>query len=59
MAKKTCPACGCVIASGGYETGGVVFCGEDCAKKGASCGCGCGCGGAKKPAAKPQKKSKK
>jgi hypothetical protein len=56
MAKKTCPTCGCVIASGGYETGGVVFCGEDCAKKGASCGCGCG---AKKPAAKPQKKSKK
>ena len=57
MAKKTCPTCGCVIASGGYETGGVVFCGEDCAKKGASCGCGCG--GAKKSEAKPKRKCKK
>ena len=53
MAKKTCPVCGCVIASGGYETGGVVFCGEDCAKKGA---CGCGCGGGKKAEKKPKKK---
>ena len=58
MAKKTCPVCGCVIASGGYETGGVVYCGEDCAKGNVSCDCGCGCGG-KKPAAKPQKKGKK
>ena len=57
MAKKTCPTCGCVIASGGYETGGVVFCGEDCAKKGASCSCGCG--GVKKTAAKPKGKCKK
>jgi hypothetical protein len=57
VVKKTCPTCGCVIASGGYETGGVVFCGEDCAKKGASCGCGCG--GAKKAEAKPKRKCKK
>jgi hypothetical protein len=57
MAKKTCPTCGCVIASGGYETGGLVFCGEDCAKKGASCSCGCG--GAKKAEAKPKGKCKK
>ncbi|MFA5375647.1 MAG: hypothetical protein WC455_07850 [Dehalococcoidia bacterium] len=53
MAKKTCPVCGCVIASGGYETGGVVFCGEDCAKKGS---CSCGCGGAKKDEKKPKRK---
>ena len=57
MAKKTCPTCGCVISSGGYETGGVVFCGEDCAKKGSSCSCGCG--GAKKTEAKPKGKCKK
>jgi hypothetical protein len=58
MAKKTCPTCGCVIASGGYETGGVVFCGEDCAKKGASCGCGCR-GEVKKTDAKTKRKCKK
>ena len=57
MAKKTCPKCGCVIASGGYETGGVVYCGEDCAKGNTSCGCGCG--GAKKAEAKPKGKCKK
>lgn len=56
MAKNTCPVCGCVIASGGYETGGVVYCGEDCAKKNVSCGCGCG---TKKTPAKPQKTGKK
>jgi len=32
MAKKTCPTCGCIIASEGYETGGVTFCCEPCAE---------------------------
>jgi hypothetical protein len=59
MAKKTCPTCGCVISSGGYETGGVVFCGEDCAKNTKGSSCGCGCGGKKKPEAKPKGKCKK
>jgi hypothetical protein len=40
MAKKTCPTCGCIIASSGYETGGVVFCCEPCATN-EPCGCGC------------------
>jgi len=31
MEEKICPVCGCVIASEGYETGGVVFCCESCA----------------------------
>ncbi|GEM_PF-941075 len=43
MAEQICPTCGCLIAGEGYETGGVVFCCEPCAK-GESCGCGCGCG---------------
>jgi len=60
MAKKICPTCGCVISSGGYETGGVVFCGEDCAKNPKASSCGCGCSGeVKKPAAKPKGKCKK
>lgn len=40
MAEQICPTCGCLIAGEGYETGGVVFCCEACAK-GESCGCGC------------------
>jgi hypothetical protein len=31
MEERICPTCGCLIASEGYETGGVVFCCEDCA----------------------------
>jgi hypothetical protein len=57
MAKKICPTCGCVIASGGYETGGVVFCCEPCAKD-EPCGCGC-CNEEKKPEKKPRRKCKK
>ena len=40
MAEQICPTCGCLIAGEGYETGGVTFCCEPCAK-GESCGCGC------------------
>jgi hypothetical protein len=40
MAEQICPTCGCLIAGEGYETGGVVFCCEPCAK-GEPCGCGC------------------
>jgi len=43
MAEQICPTCGSLIDGEGYETGGVVFCCEPCAK-GESCGCGCGCG---------------
>ena len=39
MAEQICPTCGCLIANEGYETGGVVFCCEPCAK-GEPCGCG-------------------
>jgi hypothetical protein len=49
MAKKTCPTCGCVIASEGYETGGVVFCCEPCASGNEK----------KKPEKKPRRKCKK
>jgi hypothetical protein len=49
MAKKTCPTCGCVIASGGYETGGITFCCEPCAIGNEK----------KKPVKKPKKKCKK
>ena len=49
MAEQICPTCGCLIAGEGYETGGVVFCCEPCAK-GEPCGCGC-CGPA--PESKP------
>lgn len=54
MAEKTCPTCGCLIASEGFETGGVVFCCEDCAN-GEPCGCGC-CGEEKKPKKKSTRK---
>ena len=40
MAEQICPTCGCLIAGEGYETGGVVFCCEDCAKD-ESCGYSC------------------
>lgn len=40
MAEQICPTCGCLIANEGYETGGVTFCCEPCAK-GEPCGCGC------------------
>ena len=59
MAKKTCPVCGCVIASGGYETGGVTYCCEECASGEPCSNCGCECGGAKKAPAKPKRKSGK
>ena len=42
MAEQICPTCGCLIAGEGYETGGVVFCCEPCAK-GEPCGHGCDC----------------
>ena len=57
MAKKMCPTCGCIIASSGYETGGVVFCCESCAKN-EQCGCGC-CGEETKTEKKPGRKCKK
>jgi hypothetical protein len=40
MTEQICPTCGCLISGEGYETGGVVFCCEPCAKD-ESCGCGC------------------
>jgi hypothetical protein len=49
MAKKTCPSCGCIIASEGYETGGVTFCCEPCASSKEK----------KKPEKKPKRKCKK
>ena len=57
MAKKTCPTCGCIIAASGYETGGVVFCCELCAKN-EPCGCGLPDEGTKTEK-KPSRKSKK
>lgn len=40
MTEQLCPACGCHIASDGYEKDGVIYCCQSCADSD-QCKCGC------------------